>query len=57
MAHVRYIVNDVNSAVDFDVSNLDFELEQQFGPAIAVLVPGNLTLWVAGQHRQRPGQC
>ena len=48
MAHVRHIVNDVDAAVDFDVSKLGFELEQQFGPAIAILVHGDLTLWVAG---------
>ena len=55
MAHVRHIVNDVDAAVDLDVSKLGFELEQQFGPAIAILVHGDLTLW--GQQHQRPGQC
>ena len=48
MAQVRYIVDDVDAAVDFYVSKLGFELEQQFGPAIAILVHGDLTLWVAG---------
>ena len=48
MAQVRYIVNDVDEAVAFYVSKLGFELEQQFGPAIAILVRGDLTLWVAG---------
>ena len=48
MAHARYIVNDVDAVVDFYVSKLGFELEQQFGLAIAILVHGDLTLWVAG---------
>ena len=48
MAQVRYIVDDVDAAIDFYVSKLGFELEQQFGPAIAILVHGDLTLWVAG---------
>tara|TARA_B100000749_G_C18108050_1_gene334704 strand:+ start:156 stop:524 length:369 start_codon:yes stop_codon:yes gene_type:complete len=48
MAHVRHIVNDGDATVDFDVSKLSFELEQQFGPEIAILVHGDLTLWVAG---------
>ena len=48
MAHVRYIVDDVSEAVAFYVSKLGFELEQQFGPAMAILRHGDLTLWVAG---------
>ena len=48
MAQVRYIVDDVDEAVAFYVSKLGFELEQQFGPAIAILVHGDLKLWVAG---------
>ncbi len=48
MAQVRYIVDDVDDAVAFYVSKLGFELQQQFGPAIAILVHGDLELWVAG---------
>jgi glyoxylase I family protein len=48
MAYVRYLVDDVSDAVAFYVSKLGFELEQQFGPAMAILVRGDLTLWVAG---------
>ncbi len=48
MAHVRYIVDDVSDAIAFYVSKLGFELEQQYGPAMAILVRGDLTLWVAG---------
>ena len=48
MATVRYLVDDVSEAVDFYVSKLGFELDQQFGAAIAMLVRDDLTLWVAG---------
>ena len=48
MAQVRYIVDNVDDAVAFYVSKLGFELEQQFGPALALLVHGDLTLLVSG---------
>jgi catechol 2,3-dioxygenase-like lactoylglutathione lyase family enzyme len=48
MARVRYMVDDVDVAVDFYVSKLGFELQQQFGKAIAILLHGDLELLVAG---------
>jgi catechol 2,3-dioxygenase-like lactoylglutathione lyase family enzyme len=42
------MVDDVDSAVEFYVSMLGFELDQQFGPAIAILNHGDLELIVAG---------
>ena len=48
MAQVRYIVDDVDEAISFYVSKLGFELKQQFGPAFAMVVHGDLTLWLAG---------
>ena len=48
MAEVRYIVDNVNTAVEFYVSKLGFRLEQQFGPAMAILERSDLRLWVAG---------
>ncbi len=48
MAQVRYIVDDVEKAVGFYVSKLGFELEQQYGSAMAIVVSGDLTLWLAG---------
>ena len=48
MARVRYIVDDVDEAVAFYVSKLGFEIEQQFGSAIAILAHGDLTLLVSG---------
>jgi catechol 2,3-dioxygenase-like lactoylglutathione lyase family enzyme len=45
---VRYIVNDVEEAADFYVTNLGFKIEKNFAPAIAILVHGDLTLLVSG---------
>jgi catechol 2,3-dioxygenase-like lactoylglutathione lyase family enzyme len=48
MASVRYIVHDVDQAVAFYTESLGFRLQQQFGPAMAILARDDLTLWVAG---------
>ncbi|MGH6720168.1 MAG: VOC family protein [Alphaproteobacteria bacterium] len=48
MASVRYLVTDVPTAVAFYRDRLGFALEKQFGPAMAILSRGDLTLWVAG---------
>ncbi len=48
MVRVRYIVNNVEDAIKFYVSNLGFELEQDFSPNMAILKLGELTLWLAG---------
>lgn len=47
-ASVRYIVEDVDQAVAFYTAQLGFQLEQQFGPAMAILARGDLRLWLAG---------
>ncbi|WP_299394537.1 VOC family protein [Pelagibius sp.] len=48
MAQVRYIVHDVDQAVAFYRDRLGFELQQQFGPAMAIMSRDNLGLWLAG---------
>jgi len=48
MAQVRYIVDDVDTAVAFYTGHLGFELEQQFGPAMAIVRRDDLRLWLAG---------
>jgi len=48
MARVRYIVDDVEEAIAFYTSKLGFEIKQNFTPAIAILVHGDLTLLVSG---------
>ena len=50
MARVRYMVDDVDDAVEFYVSHLGFELEQSYGSAVAILVRGDLELIVAGPN-------
>ena len=47
MAYVRYLVTDVQKAVDFYSTHLEFTVQQQF-PAMAILRRGDLTLWLAG---------
>jgi catechol 2,3-dioxygenase-like lactoylglutathione lyase family enzyme len=48
MATVRYLVSDVDAAVAFYTTMLECELEEQFGPAMAIVRRGDLTLWLAG---------
>ncbi len=48
MIRIRYIVNNVDEAVEFYTSNFYFRLEQQFGPAIAILERDGLFLLVSG---------
>src|SRR5437868_14552058 len=42
------MVKDVDAAVKFYSGALGFELNQQFGPAMAIVSKGGLTLWLAG---------
>lgn len=48
MVTVRYLVKSVDDAIAFYTGDLGFELKQQFGPAMAILARGDLTLWLAG---------
>lgn len=48
MASFRYMVEDVDEAVEFYTELLGFELVQQFGPAMAILEHDDLRLWLAG---------
>jgi catechol 2,3-dioxygenase-like lactoylglutathione lyase family enzyme len=48
MAVVRYLVDDVDAAIAFYTGHLGFELEQQMGPAFALVSRGDLTLWLSG---------
>jgi catechol 2,3-dioxygenase-like lactoylglutathione lyase family enzyme len=50
MAHIRYIVDDVDRAVEFYTTKLGFMLQQQFGAAMAILGRDDLTLWLAGPY-------
>jgi catechol 2,3-dioxygenase-like lactoylglutathione lyase family enzyme len=48
MASFRYLVHDVDAAVAFYTQRLGFAVKQQFGPAMAMVTRGDLTLWLAG---------
>jgi catechol 2,3-dioxygenase-like lactoylglutathione lyase family enzyme len=48
MANVRYLVNDVDTALDFYVGRLGFELVERWGPPFAMVRRGDLTLWLSG---------
>lgn len=48
MATVRYLVGDVDASVIFYTQHLGFALRRQFGPNMAILDRGDLTLWLAG---------
>ncbi len=48
MIRIRYIVDDVDKAVEFYTSNFDFRLEEQYGPAVAILERDGVQLIVSG---------
>ena len=48
MATMRYIVRDVDEAVDFYTRHLGFTLDRKMGPAIAFVTRDDLLLWLAG---------
>jgi catechol 2,3-dioxygenase-like lactoylglutathione lyase family enzyme len=50
MATVRYLVDDVGACTEFYVGCLGFALVQAFGPNMAILRRGDLSLWIAGPN-------
>ncbi len=48
MIRIRYIVDNVDKAVEFYTSNLGFRLEEQFGTAVAILERDGVQLIVSG---------
>ncbi len=48
MAAFRYLVNDVDQSIKFYTESLGFKLDQQFGPAMAIVSKGHFKLWLAG---------
>jgi catechol 2,3-dioxygenase-like lactoylglutathione lyase family enzyme len=47
MAVMRYLVSDVDESVAF-FGRLGFELDQQYGPAMAIVRRDDVDLWLAG---------
>ena len=50
MATCRYLVSDVDASVAFYAGPLGFQVVQQFGPNMAIVRKGDLTLWLAGPN-------
>ena len=48
MASIRYMVHDVDIAVNFYTEQLGFTLTQRMGPAFAMVSKDGLTLWLSG---------
>jgi catechol 2,3-dioxygenase-like lactoylglutathione lyase family enzyme len=48
MVNVRYMVDDVQTAIDFYIKHLDFELHTSAAPAFADVTRGNLRLLLSG---------
>jgi predicted enzyme related to lactoylglutathione lyase len=48
LVNVRYMVDDVENAVDFYTNNFGFTLRSSFAPAFADVVRGNLRLLLSG---------
>jgi catechol 2,3-dioxygenase-like lactoylglutathione lyase family enzyme len=48
MAVIRYLVNDVDAALEFYIGILGFELVEKWGPPFAMVKHGDLTLWLSG---------
>ena len=48
LVNVRYMVDDVEEAVDFYTDHLGFEVRSNFAPAFADVVRGNLRLLLSG---------
>jgi catechol 2,3-dioxygenase-like lactoylglutathione lyase family enzyme len=48
MVNVRYMVNDVQTAIDFYTKHLDFELRTSAAPAFADVTRGYLRLLLSG---------
>lgn len=48
MAVIRYLVDDVEAAIAFYTRHLGFAMEQQMGPAFAIVTRDDLSLWLSG---------
>jgi len=48
VAAIRYLVHDVDAAIEFYVDRLGFTLAEQMGPAFAIVTRDELSLWVSG---------
>ena len=48
MATIRYLVNDLETSIEFYTQHLEFKLTEQMGPVFAIVSKGDLNLWLSG---------
>jgi catechol 2,3-dioxygenase-like lactoylglutathione lyase family enzyme len=48
MSVIRYLVGDVDASIAFYTGQLGFTLDQQMGPAFAIVTRDDLSLWLSG---------
>jgi catechol 2,3-dioxygenase-like lactoylglutathione lyase family enzyme len=48
MTVFRYLVSDVDTAIEFYTEHLGFTLAERMGPAFAIVTKDGLTLWLSG---------
>jgi catechol 2,3-dioxygenase-like lactoylglutathione lyase family enzyme len=48
VAVIRYLVNDVDVALEFYINILGFELVEKWGPPFAMVKRGDIVLWLSG---------
>jgi len=48
MADIRYLVDDVDEAVEFYTNHLGFTIAERWGPAFSIVSRGDLKLWLSG---------
>ena len=48
MATIRYLVHNVDAAVEFYTHWLGFDLSERWGPPFAIVAKGDLQLWLSG---------
>jgi len=48
MANIRYIVDDVDKAIEFYCHTLGFDMVERWGPAFAIVSTDDIRLWLSG---------
>ena len=48
MATIRYMVNDVETSIEFYTKHLGFFLIEKMGPAFAIIEKDDLQIWLSG---------
>jgi len=48
MAIIRYLVNDVETSIEFYIKHFGFTLTQKMGSAFAIISKDDLNIWLSG---------